>query len=505
MKRLTVLLFKLALFSQICFFRTSAFGITGDVPLVLFVSQPRIDFDQSNKYSKVLTNTIRSELNKSSKYKLANPEEDSDVEKAKNFYEQCKSLEECARKDAEAEGAEIVLITEISQIENQCRITMRLENIFRKEIIKNKSTRANCAFGDLESKITELIYVIMKDDVVSGTGARPAQITSNPPGAKLTINGRYMGQTPWTGNIQVGKIDILMEIEGKNRFSPIHLNELVAESKTTFTYSKSFAERNAYLLFDVSPGLSNIQLNGQVINIQENRRIPVEVSKENEIVISAQKYKTQNFNTPSLEPDQEFPIKINLTPNPCTLKLSSNPSEAEVFIDDKKVGSTPLTNELPVGDHKVEIHRQFYDAEDLSFYCGPEQVIQKVLILKRSKYTSDEQEKIDSAKKWRTRSYYGFGFGAILGGLSYSKFSDFKKIDEQYQFATDPFEIQSLREKRDQAKNQSVTFAGASIVTFGLSYMLFKWGDFPEDLKQKSSVVLLPSSRGGEIKWAFSW
>ncbi len=481
--------------------------MTGEVPLILFVAQPRIDFDQSNQYKKSLTNTIRSELNKSSKYKLANLEQDQDVERAKNFYEQCKSMEECARKDAEAEGAEIVLITEVTKIDEQCRITMRLENIFRKEIIKNKNSRSHCSFSDLESKTIDLIYSIMKDETINGTGTRSARITTNPPGAKLTINGQVMEpRTPWQGKIPTGNVDILLEIEGKNRFAPIHLIEPIDESSTVFIRNYPFAERNAFLLFDVSPAIADISVNSKRVNVLDNNRIPVEVWKDNEIVISAQKYQTEKINTPALEPDQEYPIKVNLVPNPCTLNVTSNPSEAEVYLDDKKIGFTPYSTKLPTGDHKVEVRRQFYDAQDISFYCNPEQIIQKAIVMKRAKYSPEDQERIDSSEKWRMYSYYGFGLGAIFGGLSYSKFNDFQKFDEQYKNATDPFEIESLRKKRELAKTQTISFAGGTLVTFGLSYLFFRMGDFPEDLKQKNTTItLLPTTKGTQLIWAFSW
>ena len=473
--------------------------------MVLYVATIKMDLEHAETYSKILTNTIRTELGKSSRYKLANPETDQAVELAKNHNETCLSVEECARKEAQAVDADLVLISEVSKVESQCRISMRLERIYSKEIIKSKNLRASCSIDDMEGKVVELVYLIMKNEVASSTGKRPARITSDPPGAKVTINNEPVGITPIDLKISTGQVRILMEFEGTDRYAPILVNELVEDSQQLFIYNKVFAERNAYLVLEVTPSLSKIKVDDRLIDSGSINRIPVEIRKEHSIVVSADKHETKNINVPSLEPDQEYKVNINLAPNPCNLNLSSNPSGSDVYKDGVKVGSTPYKEQIKSGDHHYSIQKQFYDSQDVSFYCAPEETVQRALTLTRAKYTEDEQDRINKAAKWKTTSYYGFGLGLGLAALAYSKSSDFKKYDDQYKAATNPYEIESLKAKRESAKSASTTFAIGSAATIGISYLFYRWGEFPEDLKQRNSITVIPTSKGTEVAWQFSW
>ena len=480
-------------------------GIQDQAVKVLYVSSMKVNLDNGEVYSKILTNTIRAELGKSSRYKLANPETDQSVELAKNYNETCLSVEECARKEAKAVDADLVLISDVEQIEKQCRITMRLEDIYSKEIIKTKNLRASCAINDMEAKSIELVYLIMRNEVSGGTGTRAARITSDPPGAKVTINNEEIGYTPLERKIPTGQVKILLEIEGTDRYAPILVNELVEDSQQLFIYNKIFAERNAYLVFDINPPSSKILVDNKKIDNNFVKKIPVEIKRDHVVVISAPKHESKTLNIPSLEPDQEYKLSINLMPSPCSLKLSSNPSGSEVLKNGIRVGSTPYVEEVVPGEHNYSIQKQFYQPLDVSFFCAPEEVVQRAVNLQRAKYSEEDQVRINEADRLRKASYFGFGLSAGLATFSYLKNSEFKKLDGQYMAATNPFEIESIKAKRTIAKNLSTTFAIGSVASIGISYLFYTLGNFPEDLKQKNNISIIPAFKGAEVAWQFSW
>lgn len=474
--------------------------------MVLYVAPIKIDLKSTENYSKILTNTVRTELGKSSQYKLANPELEQATELAKNYNEACLSVEECARKEAKAMDADMVLISDVTSVEKQCRITMRLENIYSKEIIKSKSSRASCSITDLEEKMVELVYLIMKNEAIENTGKeRPARITSDPPGAMIIINNEYRGNTPLELKIPIGHIRLQMEFEGTDRYAPILVNELIEDSQTLFTYNKVFAERNAFIALEINPGLSKVKIDDKEIPSNLYKHIPVEIRKEHTIIITSERHKTQIIKTPLLEPDQEHKLIINLAPKSCVFKLSTNPTGAEVFENGNKIGTTPFQTNLDPGDHELSIQKPFYFARNLNFYCAPSTSVQQAIILKRTLYTPGEQKRVDKAHAFKMASYIGFGVSATMAAMSYKKYNDFKKYDKEYLSATDPYQIDSLKEQRASSKTQFRNYAIGSVATAGISYLFFKLGKFPEDLKQRNLITLIPENNGVALAWQFGW
>ncbi len=474
--------------------------------MVIYVAPIKIGIANSENYTKILTNTIRTELGKSSQYKLANPELENSIELAKNYNETSLSVEEAARKEAQAVDADLVLISEITLVEKQCRINMRLENIYSKEIIKNKNNRASCSINDLEEKVVELVYQIMRNQIgVTSGKLRLARITSDPPGAMLTINNQYYGNTPLNLKIPIGQVRILMEFEGTDRYAPILVNELIEESKSPFKYHKVFAERNAYLALEITPRLAKVKVDGKDIDIKLLTKLPIEVRKEHLVIISYEGHKPQTLTIPALAPDQEYKKNITLSPNDCDLKIVTNPSQAEVFVKGIKIGTTPLNAQITPGDHQFSIQKPFYYAHEVAFFCAPSTSIKKAISLKRTLYTPGEQKRIDRANKWYLASVSGFGVSAGLAVLSYKKYSDFKKNDKDYSSATDPFQLETLKAQRASSKTQFQNFALGSIATAGVSYLFYHWGKFPDDLKQKNLVTLIPQNNGVTLAWQFGW
>ncbi len=500
MKKLNIILTLLVSLSVV-----PILGATERAVKVLYVSSMLVNLDHADIYSKVLTNTIRTELGKSSTYKLANPETEHSVELVKNYNERLLSIEETVRKEAMAVDADLVLISEVESLEGQCRLSMRLEDIYTRVIIKNKNLRASCSLDALEAKAIELVYMIMKNELIRGKGSRSAFITSDPPGAKVIINNDYVGHTPLDLKIPTGHVKILMEIENSDRFAPILVNELVGESQNVFAYHKVFAERNAYLVLDINPTNGKVVVNNKEISRDLIKKIPVEIRKDHVIIVSAVGYEEKSINVSDLEPGEEFKLNIKLTPSPCNFILSTNPKGAEVKKNGIKVGTTPYEEKVTPSEYQYTVQKQFYNAQSISFHCAPDEKVQRVLVLTRARYTEEEQDRIDLASNRKKISYYGFGAGLGLAVISYAKYNEYKKLDSQYGIATNSYEIESLKAKRASAKGSASTLAIGSAATIGISYLLYKWGGFPEDLKEKNTISVIPTNTGAVVAWQIYW
>ncbi|MGE0631187.1 MAG: PEGA domain-containing protein [Pseudobdellovibrionaceae bacterium] len=476
--------------------------------LVMYIAPTKVNLERADILSKVLTDTIRSELSKSSNYKLANIDGDDAVELAKKYNETCTSVEECVRKEAEALDADQALISEVSGVGDKCFATLRIEDIYKKQTVRTKTSKTSCAVDGLQERLIDLVYQILRDDVQKGSGERLARITSDIP-ARVFINNVDYGITPVEKKIPTGQVKLTLEIaSGKtDRFYPISESIFVGASQEMLVINKTFAERNAYIKFEVSPPSATVTIDGRVIDFRSSAREPVEVGREHEIKIAAPQHVPFVKTVKPMEPDEEYELKVKLESFPCSVRISSNPEGAEILEGDRVIGSTPYSGQLPEGEHSLTVRREFYDSEVVSFLCDPEQAIQRTVILKRSVYSQAELDRIRSAESWRTISYYGFGITAALSTGAYLKFDEFNKFDKQYKEETHPAEIESLRKQRTAAKSQFVALGSAAAGTFLLSYLFYKIGDFPADLKSRSpqSLYILPDENSAKIGWLLSW
>ena len=76
----------------------------------------------------------------------------------------------------------------------------------------------------------------------------------------------------------------------------------------------------------------------------------------------------------------DSPTKAHTVP----VQIDSNPGLAEVWLDGKFVGSTPLPYRLTPGDHKIELVRPRYTAWTRTLTVMPEQSTRVAALLQES-------------------------------------------------------------------------------------------------------------------------
>lgn len=80
-----------------------------------------------------------------------------------------------------------------------------------------------------------------------------------------------------------------------------------------------------------------------------------------ELDIIVRKGKYTGFKTINLEPEDLLKINVPMKKGSGACKIFSTPDEATVFIDDKRIGNTPIkVNDLIAGEHKVTIVKYGY-------------------------------------------------------------------------------------------------------------------------------------------------
>ena len=497
---------KSLIFIVFLYYLLPTFTYAFDAKMVMYVAPVRGELPNIEKKSKAFTAKMRSYLTKSSQFVLVNPSETEDIKFIKTYNQTCTSTQECARKEAKANDAELVLTTEIVKLSrfDRCRIIMKLENIYKNEFINSVNVDSSCDFFDLDDKVMSALFQVISNKKTIVEGDRDAYITTVPAGAKVIINNNELGTTPLKTRVPLGEVTIQLEIEGSENFAPIILRENIKKSDQVWKYHKIFAQRKAYLKFKVKPSTASLEVNGKKYKVVPKYNIPVNTNQEIKIKLTAKNYKDYTSEIDALNPDEKKVIDIELEPKPCELRIGSSPSGADVIVNGENIGDTPVFKKLTPGDLKVTVSRRGYDPLNFNMYCSPNSVESKTLRLIKSKYNDRERALINKAKKYRKYSYYAMGLSLATAYMAYSAFSDYQDVDSQYASETDPFKLESLRSERDSLKGSVGTYSLGTILLMGASYYLYKKGEFPDELRNRSSFHL-HIDKSTKLVWNYRW
>ncbi|BFN37550.1 PEGA domain-containing protein [Fidelibacter multiformis] len=145
-----------------------------------------------------------------------------------------------------------------------------------------------------------------------------------------------------------------------------------------------------------------------------------------------------------VEPADTMMYTFRLTPKFGTLSLTSEPTGAEIFLDNNLVGKTPLKIEkVPSGDHEVYARLEFYEDVVKTVTIQDAQTTSDNIIMPKTQDALN-LEKRARWKKFRSATMYS-SIGAGAAGLGLKFLSDSKF--EAYNNATSTAEATDLRKQ----------------------------------------------------------
>jgi hypothetical protein len=180
-------------------------------------------------------------------------------------------------------------------------------------------------------------------------------VTSVPAGAKVLLDGRDTGRTtPAEFPLPAGLYAVRLEADG---YQPVDKPLLVASGKTA-QVAVNLQPLPATVTINSTPSGATITLQGEDKGVT-----PATISLAPgtyTLRLELKDYKPEDKSL-SLAPNQTLSLDIPLTPTqPQVGTISVNASPwADVFLDDAKVGTTPLTiKDVSAGSHKVRLEYQ---------------------------------------------------------------------------------------------------------------------------------------------------
>ena len=182
------------------------------------------------------------------------------------------------------------------------------------------------------------------------------KIASEPSGAKVYIGGDYKGKTPLTLNLAPGTYTVKLTMKDYEDYTTTVTLSPGDVKSLSITLTPKFGS----LTVTSEPSGAEVYLDGDYVGTTplENYKLS---TGEHEVKVKKSGYATFT-KTITIKPGETTSMKATLPPLKATLKITSEPSGAKVYVNGTYKGVTPLTLNLTPGTYTIKLSKE--DHED---------------------------------------------------------------------------------------------------------------------------------------------
>lgn len=180
-------------------------------------------------------------------------------------------------------------------------------------------------------------------------------IDTEPNGASLFIDDKYVGISPLIGEIDSDDIELNLSLKG---YKPINDNIDLSREKPKLVRSYRLVPAQEELAITYNPRGGRLYVDN--LEVKANKKIIIKKVGKTSLRYSHPGYSDK---TVSITSDQSK-IELNLTPEYGELFMNSG-QQAQIFIDNKYVGETPLRRKLIATTHKVKFTKKGYVPQEI--------------------------------------------------------------------------------------------------------------------------------------------
>jgi len=183
-------------------------------------------------------------------------------------------------------------------------------------------------------------------------------ISSNPQGAQVTVNGRAVGNTPLNLSLQPGRYDIELRLGGYETFRT-SVNVNAGQTTPLNVNLSSTAPQTGLLQVSSSPQGAQVTLNGRAVG-NTPLNLSVQPGSYN-LEVRLGGYETYRT-TVNVGAGQTVQVNANLVTERRTgdLVITSIPDNADVYVNGQRAGVTPLRVSLNEGSYDIRIAKDGY-------------------------------------------------------------------------------------------------------------------------------------------------
>lgn len=183
-------------------------------------------------------------------------------------------------------------------------------------------------------------------------------LNTTPEGATLYVNDNAVGTTPVAMDLLLGNYDLRLEMQERE---PQRFSIRVPANQTMELPTRVMEWKYGSLLVITTPPGAWIKAGDQVLG-QTPGTFPIPSKKSIQISVSLLDHEEETLNI-TLQPEEAIERQLELKPFTGKLSLKTTPTKADVYLDGSIRGLTPLTLDLPVKEHSIELRKAGYIAQ----------------------------------------------------------------------------------------------------------------------------------------------
>ena len=360
-------------------------------------------------------------------------------------------------------------------------------------VIENQAVGEHKIYLEKGGYSTETTAILQANDIkkinlILKFGVGKLRVITQPYEANVFIDGVIKGKSPLLiKNIKAGFHDLRITKEGYSAVT----DRIEIKSKSTEEIKIDLKELATFSINSNPPGAS-IRINGNFIG-----KSPISAKLDEgsyEIALSKKDYYEKEISV-VLKESEKRGIKLDLRHHVGAVRITSNPAGADMFLDGKRKGKTPLKiSNVVTGNHLVEVRKKGYFPQRNNFNV-------RVNSISKSNFDLISIASIDAKlKRYKVKRSFWLR-GAILcsaiGG--YFKYSSDKHYDEYLTATDDATKLHKTVET--EIKIYSAAFGiGATCLIPAYTYHLNQ-----VKLKKEYDISFIPQKENITVVLGVNW
>lgn len=399
----------------------------------------------SQQEAQLLTNRLRTLLVQTDAYNVIERGQMEQILEEQNFQLAGCTSQECAVEVGQLLGAQLIMIGDIGMLGQTLTVDLRIIDVGTAEILRTASYDIR---GEIDLMLTEgMVEVARRISGESTLGAGPRygtiNVSSEPSGAQVFINNEERGSTPFSATeLAAGEEHtIRIMLEG---YQPVTRTVNIQEGDNP-AINVSLQESYGRLNISSQPAGARVTINEQDMGTTPLLASELTVGEEHRVRIALEGFEPVT-RTVMISEGENNPINVQLTPATNYVSVLSRPDEAEVTIDNRVVGITPLQKlEYRIGMHSIEVSKRGYRPHIDQFQVQREEpTLLNIRLRSKSRGTAFLLSMFvpGAGHFYRARPLGGLFFLAATGAagyLAYDNYSQFMDYQDQYQTMLDEY------------------------------------------------------------------
>ncbi len=325
--------------------------------------------------------------------------------------------------------------------------------------------------------------------------------STTPAGAEILVDGQVLGVTPYTAEILEGEHELTLKLPAHKAWQ----DELAVIAGQNMQLPDVALERADGLVFIRSqPSGANVTINGEF-----RGQTPVEIAlapgRAHEITLFRSGFNPAERRIET-RPNEEQDITVPLVPITSTVKIITQPEEAELYVDGEFKGVANQTLDLIAASQVIEIRQEGYVPYTGSFTSRPglEQELRVTLkSLEEARLEAIRPVITTAAGQSLTLLYPGqFTMGASRREPGRRANEDLREVRLERPFYLSPTEVTNAQFKRFRADHSSGVLQGRTLDLDNQPVIQVTWTDaalFCNWLSEQEGLPLFYEVEGDEV------